>query len=47
VTENTVKLLIKDLQDALHRLTVLLDETCIVVLEHEKRLQELEEHGRN
>ena len=47
VTEKSVKLLIKDLRDAVRRLAVLLDETCIVVLEHEKRLQELEKHGRN
>lgn len=46
VTEKTVKLLLKDLRDAVRRLAVLLDEICVVVLEHEKRLQELEEHGR-
>jgi hypothetical protein len=45
VAEKSVKLLIKDLRDAVRRLAVLLDEICVVVLDHEQRLQELEEHG--
>ena len=47
VTEKTVKLLIRDLRDVTCRLAVLLDGICVVILDHEKRLQELEKHGKD
>lgn len=47
VTQKTLKLLIKDLRDAVRRLAILFDEVCVVVLDHEKRLRELEKHDGN
>jgi len=45
VVEKAVGLLIEDLRDVMCRLAVVLDETCVVVLDHERRLRELEKHG--
>jgi hypothetical protein len=45
VVEESVRLLFEDLRDVICRLAVVLDELCVVVLDHEKRLQELEKHG--
>jgi hypothetical protein len=35
---------VEDLRDVMCRLTVVLDELCVVVLDHKKRLRELEKH---
>ena len=45
MSEEAVGLLIGDLRDVVCRLAVVLDELCIVVLDHERRLRELEKHG--
>jgi hypothetical protein len=36
---------VEDLRDVMSRLAVVLDKLCVVVLDHEKRLRELEKHG--
>jgi len=45
VVEEAVGLLVEDSRDVMCRLAVVLDELCVVVLDHEKRLRELEKHG--
>lgn len=45
MVEEPVRLLVEDLRDVMCRLAVVLDELCVVVLDHEKRLRELEKHG--
>ena len=47
MVEEAVGLLIEDLRDVTCRLAVLLDGICVVILDHEKRLQELEKHGKD
>ena len=37
-------LVVEDLRDVMCRLAVVLDGLCVVVLDHEKRLRELEKH---
>ena len=37
MVEEAVRLLIEDLRGAVCRLAVVLDELCVVVLDHEKR----------
>ena len=44
MVEETVRLLVEDLRDVMCRLAIVLDELCVVVLDHEKRLRELEKH---
>lgn len=36
--------MVEDLRDVMGKLAVVLDELCVVVLDHEKRLRKLENH---